>query len=120
MQNIMGGIWDNNEKSQCTLNQLALAQFLGSDHMRLVKEFTNTSWEKNCHPEMGGKWNQWVNIYDFPKTLILSFPQLQSYCNKRDKKEFTSWTYQLITETKGPLKFQRGISFVYVSSKPAI
>lgn len=47
------------------------------------------------------------------------FPKFKPTVVRSRQERITSSPRQFVIETGGPLKFQRGISFVYVSSKPS-
>lgn len=66
---------------------ISLGAIWGNDHMRSVKEFTVSRWEKTHHTlrwkaERAGE----INIYGFSKTTILSLPQIQPYFNRRETR----------------------------------
>lgn len=46
--------------------------------MKSVKELAIACFrEESPHIKMGGKWNQWLNVYDFSMITVLSFLQIQ-------------------------------------------
>lgn len=66
---------------------ISLGAIWGNDHMRSVKEFTVSSWEKAHHAlrQRAVRAGE-ISIDGFSKITILSLPQIQPYFDRRETR----------------------------------